>query len=408
MRFHPTELADFPEPDDGWGLVLSASVRHEWIGSSGGTRRGPHRRYHNFFRPSVWELDRLAWGLAKLLVAVFAPTGLLELAVDDTLSRKRGLMIYGTGLPHDPLLSSRAKPLTRWGHNGVVLTRIVRPPFGAPTKVWSLPIEFRLYRNRQGLTKGKKKAQTPKKPKRAPNHRTRPQRAVELISLGASWFPERRLLVRGASAYGGASVRQKLPANVDLIRPVPPKGALYEPAPTAPANHKGRPTKKGRRLPGLAAWADDPSPLWQTLVFDPFGLHATRQVKTREALYYQAGKDRLLTLVLGRDTQGQRPDQRFYGPRLDGDARQILSAYATRWSIEVTFENSKQWLGLEDPANRTEKAVRRTAPRALVPYRPIVLWFHQAGHRPRRFPDRPCIAASKNPRSPTCGPRGVA
>jgi len=187
---------------------------------------------------------------------VFAPSGMIELAVDDTLCRKRGLNVYGTGMHHDPLISSRAKPLTSWGHDWVVLTLIVRCPFWAPTKVWSLPIGFRLYRNRQGVTKGKKKAQGKKqpKPKRDPNHRTRPQLAVELISLAASWFPQRKLIVSGDSAYGGASVLRKLPGNVDLISHVHPKGALYEPAPTPLPGQKGARRKKGKRLPSMTAW----------------------------------------------------------------------------------------------------------------------------------------------------------
>lgn len=379
----------------GWVLSSRRRFVTELIWSSGSTHRGHHSRYHNFFRKSVWELDTLSWVLAQLLVVVFAPTGIIELAVDDTLCRKRGLTVYGTGMHHDPLISSRANPLVSWGHDWVVLTRIVSNPFGAPTKVWSLPIAFRLYRNRQGLTKGRKKAKKSPKQRPDPNHRTRPQLAVELISLMAGWFPERPLLVSGDSAYGGASVLQPLPPNVDLISHVHPKGVLYEPAP-APSG-KGRPAKKGRRLPGLQEWADDPAWPWQTLVFDPFGLHATLWVKTRAALYYKAGKDRLLTVVLVHDVLGQRPDQRFYGTRRDWDAPQILATYALRWSIEVTFENGKQLLGFEDSANRKEKAVRRTAPMALVLYSLIVLWFHREGHRHLQFPDRPWYPRKREP-----------
>jgi hypothetical protein len=64
---------------------------------------------------------------------------------------------------------------------------------------------------------------------------------------------------------------------------------------------------------------------------------------------------------------------------------------------EVTFENSKQLLGLEDAANRTEKAVRRTAPMALVLYSLIVLWFHQVGHRHVQYPDRPWYFHKEEP-----------
>ena len=114
-------------------------------------------------------------------------------------------------------------------------------------------------------------------------------------------------------------------------------------------------------------------------------------------MYYKAGKDRLLVIVLVRDVLGKRPDQMFYCTCLDWDAKQILSAYAGRWSIEVSFENSKQLLGLEDPANRKEKAVRRTAPMALVLYSLIVVWFHQAGHRHLEFPDRPWYRKKAEP-----------
>jgi hypothetical protein len=147
----------------------------------------------------------------------------------------------------------------------------------------------------------------------------------------------------------------------------------------------------------MADWAEDPRQPWRKLRFHQFGLHATLLVKTIQALYYKAGKDRLLTIVLVRDAVGKRPDQMFYCTRLDWDARQILSTYAGRWSIEVTFENCKQLLGLEDPANRTEKAVRRTAPMALVLHALIVVWFHQVGHRHLQFPDRPWYRRKQEP-----------
>lgn len=380
----------------GWVLTHRRRFITDLIISSGCTRRGHHSRYHRFFSQSAWELDLLSRVLATLLITLFAPTGIIYLAIDDTLCRRRGLTVYGTGMHHDPLISSRKKPLVSWGHDWVVLTLVVVCPFWAPTKVWSLPIGFRLYRNRQGLTKGRKgKKHKPRK--RDPNHRTRPELAVELISLVAGWFPGRTFVVSGDSAYGGASVLKKLPPNVELISHVHPKGALYELPPPPVPGKRGCHPKKGKRLPGMAEWAADPRQPWETLVFDQFGLHATLQVKTRQALYYKAGGSRLLTIVLVRDVLGQRPDQMFYCTCLDWDARKILATYAGRWSIELTFENSKQLLGLGDPANRKEKAVRRTAPMALVLFSLIVAWFHQTGHPYLRFPERPWYRQKREP-----------
>src|SRR6266496_1064011 len=382
----------------GWCLSFRHRYVTELIQSSSSTHDGHHSRFHRFFSQAAWVLDDLCRVLARLLVSTLAPTGVIELAVDDTLCRKRGLTIYGTGMHHDPLISSRAMKLVSWGHDWVVICLLLRCPFWSPTKVWALPIAFRLYRNRQGLTKGNKKQphEKTKKASRPPGYRTRPELALELICLVASWFPERQLMVSGDSAYGGHSVLRHLPNNVGLISHVHPKGTLYEPAPPRQPGQKGAGRKKGKRLPTMTQWANDATP-WRKLVFDQFGLHATLQVKTRQALYYKAGGTRLLSIVLVRDMLGKRPDQMFYCTNLDWDARTILGVYACRWSIEVTFENSKQLLGFEDPANRKPQAVARTAPMALVLYSLIVLWFHQHGHHQVEFPDRPWYRRKREP-----------
>ena len=71
--------------------------------------------------------------------------------------------------------------------------------------------------------------------------------------------------------------------------------------------------------------------------------------------------------------------------------------YSYRWAIECTFENCKQFLGLEDPANRLPKAVERTAPMALIVYSLVIVWFHQTGHRFVRFPIRPWYQRKQEP-----------
>ena len=400
----------------GWLLSHRRRFVTDLIWSSDSLDQGHFTKYHRFFSHARWELDAMSKVLAVLIVTVLAPTGLIILAVDDTLCRKRGLTVYGTGMHHDPLISSRAKPLTSWGHDWVVVTFILRNPFWSSGKAWSLPLVFCLYRNRQGVTKGKAKAlaklskkerakqkREEAKKKRAadPSHRTRPELAVQTISLLAEWFPDRQFIVTGDSAYGGKSVLSKLPKNVDLISHVHPEGALYEPAPEPSPTKKGtpgRPRKKGARLPGMKAWADDDTQPWKTLRFDEYGLHATLQVKFRKkVLYYKSGGQRLLNVVLTRDTDGKRPDQMFYCTRLDWTPKQILSCYAGRWSIEVCFENAKQLLGFEDPANRVTKAVERTAPIALILYSLNILWFHQDGHKKVKYPERPWYKQKTTP-----------
>jgi SRSO17 transposase len=389
----------FVQITTGWILSHRRRYITEVISSAGHVGDGHWCRFHRFFSLASWDLDTVSMLLAKLTVTILAPGAALSWAVDDTLCRKRGLTLYGAGMHYDPLISSRAKPLVSWGHDWVVLCLLVAHPFWAPAKVFALPIAVRLYRNRQGLTKGKKGRKRTKgsRPPRDPNHRTRPELARELIDLAAGWFPGDEIIVSGDSAYGGQSVLSHLPPNVHLISHVHPEAALYEPAPPKAAKARGRARKKGDRLPTMKGWAEDAGRPWIRLDFDQFGLHAALAVKTMRALYYKAGKDRLLTIVLTRDLEGGRPDQMFYCTKLEWDARRILSTYACRWAIECTFDNCKQLLGLEDPANRVPKAVGRTAPMALMLYSMVVLWFHRDGHRALRFPDRPWYPQKEAP-----------
>jgi DDE superfamily endonuclease len=368
----------------GWVLSQRHRFITEVIFSGGKVGIGHWSRFHRFFSHAAWDIDTFSLSLARLVVTILAPGAALVWAVDDTLCRKRGLTLYGAGMHYDPLISSRSKALVSWGHDWVVLCLIVVHPFWAPTKVFALPIAARLYINRQGGKRSKGRSSRAKPP-----HRTRPELALELIDLAARWFPDEEIIVLGDSTYGGRSVLSHLPANVQLISRVHPKAALYQPAPPKRKGTPGPARKKGDRLPGMVEWAADEERPRERLDFDQFGLHAALEVKTIRALYYTAGRDRLLTIVLVHDVEGKRPDQMFYCTKTDWTAQQVLSTYACRWAVECTFECCKQFLGLEDPANRLPKAVERTAPMAMFIYAMVVVWFHRTGHESVRFPFRP-------------------
>ncbi len=122
-----------------------------------------------------------------------------------------------------------------------------------------------------------------------------------------------------------------------------------------------------------------------------------RGMKTQTGLYYKAGNDRLVRLVFSQDTVGQRPTRIFYCTDLSKTPREILSIFSQRWSIEVTHYDCKQHLGLEDPANRTPKAVERTAPMAMFLSSLTIVWFETEGHKELEFPNRPWYSWKPQP-----------
>jgi hypothetical protein len=283
---------------------------------------------------------------------------------------------------------------------------------------------MRLYRNKQGLVKGKNKvkkkrnssrtkaaskkakaaAQAKKKAakkadavhkKDSSPHKTRPELMAEMIALVAAWFPDRKFVLVVDSLYSGKSVLSNLPENFDLIGPVHARAALYEPAPNEP-KRRGPRRKKGERLSSTAQWENDRKP-WKTYHFSQYGLHGSLRAKTRTGLYYTAGKDRLLRFVLSQDTVGGRPTRIFYSTDVSLSAKKILSIFSLRWSIEVTHYDCKQHLGLEDAANRVPQAVERTAPMSMFLYSLTIVWFATEGHADLQFPERPWYTWKREP-----------
>ena len=423
--FTVPSFATFQSLMTGW--ILSPRHRYvtDLIVSSDSTNDGHFSDYHRFFSHAVWDIDHLWELLAKLIVRTLVGNkATIILAGDDTLCRKRGLGIFGTGMHHDALSSSKSKKLFHWGHDWVDLCLVVVNPCWAPTKVFALPICMRLYRNKQGLAKGKNKTKSKPnssrvkaaskkskqaaaaKQKAATNakkvhkkdknpHKTRPELMAEMIALVASWFPDRKFILVVDSLYSGKSVLGNLPENFDLIGPVHAKAALYEPAPQETSG-RGRRRKKGERLSSPQQWENDRSS-WKTYHFDQYGLHGTLRAKSRTGLYYTAGKDRVLRFVLSQDTVGGRPTRIFYSTDVSLSAKKILTIFSYRWAIEVTHYDCKQHLGMEDPANRVPQAVQRTAPMSMFLCSLTIVWFATEGHTDLKFPHRPWYTRKSEP-----------
>ena len=98
--------------------LASPPLRHRDDPVPGAVHRGHHSRYHRFFSDAAWSLDDLYEALARRPSRPSTPKARISLGGDDTLCRKRGLTIFGTGMHHDPLISSRNGPGSAGGTTG--------------------------------------------------------------------------------------------------------------------------------------------------------------------------------------------------------------------------------------------------------------------------------------------------
>ena len=362
----------------GWVFATGRHSVTEVIQRAGAVGKKHYSVYHRFFSLARWSLDEVSHVLLGVLLQL-VPTGeIVCLVVDDTLCRKRGLHIFGTCMHHDPLISCRRVSLVNWGHNWVVVGIAVKLPF-APNVVWCLPFAFRLY-----ISRKRPKSQRWKYV--GIEHKTRPELATEILQMAAEWFPDRVFHVLGDSAYGGKSILKPLPRGFHVTSRLPMNAQLFAPPPAS--SGRGRPRKKGARLSSPAQLAADRGKPWKQLRLVMYGKKKTLKVKQMTGLWRSAGY-RSIKVVVVRDPKGKVRDQAFFTTDTEATPEQVLTRYSFRWSIEVAFENTKSHFGFEDPQNRTQKAVERTAPLAMVLYSFVIAWFTEHGFKKCAFPNRP-------------------
>jgi hypothetical protein len=348
----------------GW-VFANRRVVTQMIVAAGAVDDKHHSSYHRVFAAARWSLDQVGLVIFGMIEPWLGETTFL--AIDDTLARKRGLKMFGTGMHHDPLLSSRGKAVTNWGHSWVVLSVIVRFPLWTD-RPFSLPILFRLYLNKREAAKQRR------------CYRTRPELAVEMLHLLCRHQKSRAFHAVADSAYGGQSVLCHLPSNCDLTSRLGLNARLYEAAPQPRPGRLGRPRRRGDRLPTPEAMLAERC---RRVKLEIYGRSEQARVSDQVARVY-AAPDEPLRVVAVEALRGGRGQEAFYSTTEDASAEQVIQWYAWRWSEEVTFHDAKQHLGFQDPQGWTRRAVERTAPVAMLLYSLIVLWFVDNGHREYR------------------------
>lgn len=356
----------------GWVFARRRTVTG-MILAAGAVGTKHHSAYHRLFAAARWSLDELGLAVFGLLILPLLGDGLVLLGVDDTLARKRGLKVFGVGMHHDPLLSTRRTSVKNWGHCWVILGVILKLPF-CGDRWFCLPILFRLYVPKKTAKK-----------KGLPYH-TKPELAVQMLRLLCGRFENGDFHAVGDSTYGGKSVLLKLPRNCGLTSRLAMDARLYDAPPARAKSCKGgRPRKRGVRLPTPKAMLAERC---RHLSLDIYGRKDKSRVAECVARCY-ADPDRELKIVAVDPLSGGRKPQAFFSTRRHDTAEAVLTRYAARWSMEVTNHDGKGQLGFEEPQGWSKPAVQRTAPVAMLLYSLVVLWFSREGHLHYRPPHRP-------------------
>ena len=312
------------------------------------------QNYHRVLNRAVWSSRALSQTLLLLLVQIFAPEGPIVLGGDETIERRRGERIKAKGIYRDPVRSSHKHFVKASGLRWVTLMLLAPIPFAQ--RIWALPF-LSLLAPSERFSEGKVRA-----------HKTVLDWTRQALRQSRRWLPDRALVFVGDSSYAAIDFlwqMTQLSNPITMVVRFRMDAALYAPAPPRTQAQKGRPRKKGKRLPTLAQVAADPQTLWERRVVRYWYGEAQRRIEISSgtAVWFHGGLPPLpIRWVIVRDPLGKFKTQALLCTDLTVSAKQIVAWFVQRWQLEVTHREVREHLGVETQRQWSERAIARTTP----------------------------------------------
>jgi hypothetical protein len=315
----------------------------------GGERHFPS--YHRVLSRATWSCREASRVLLVSLVRTFAPEGPLVFGLDDTIERRWGRKIKARGIYRDPVRSSHGHFVKASGLRWLSLALLAPVPWAG--RVWALPVLTVLCPSeRYARLSGRR-------------HKTLLDWARQRVLQLRRWLPERELIVVGDNAYAALEWLGRVREQVTAITRLRLDARLYEPAPPRKPGTRGRPRKKGERLPALEEVLTDPRTCWRRVRLSEWYGRGEREMEitTGTAVWFHGGMPVVpLRWVLVRDPQGELDPKAFLCTNQELEALTVLRYFVRRWQIEVTFEEMRRHLGMESQRQWSDLAIARTTP----------------------------------------------
>jgi hypothetical protein len=296
--------------------------------------------------------------------------------IDETIERRWGAQIKARGIYRDAVRSSASHFVKTSGLRWLSLMWLTPIPWAQ--RIWALPVLT-------VLAPSERYYQVKKR-----THKKLTDWARQLIKQLRRWLPNRELVVVGDNNYAVLDLLhacQTLPNPVAIIARLRLDAALYEPAP--PYAGKGRPRKKGARLPTLQALLAQPQTEWQQVELTWYsGCTRAMEIASGTAVWYHAGKPPVpIRWVLIRDPQGEYDPVALLCTQPAYAPAQIVSWFIRRWTVEVTFQEARAHLGVETQRQWSDLAIERTTPVLLGLFSWVTLVAHHL-HQSQSLPLR--------------------
>jgi len=210
------------------------------------------------------------------------------------------------------------------------------------------------------------------------NSKRKHKTSIDLLMICARkvsrWLPDRVVVLVVDGAFAAVKLALVCAGEPNqrlvLVTRLRMDANLYHPPGEQPISKRGRKPLKGARQRKLSQWAVRSDTPWEEVEVCWYGgVRKKVRVFSRTGLWYTSGcKPVAIRYVLVRDPEGELKDEAFCCTKLDATPEEIIQWFVMRWSVEVTFEEAREHLGMETQRQWTEKAILRATPVILGLY----------------------------------------
>lgn len=328
---------------------------------------GDFALYHHVLSQARWDSRAIARKLLSMILDRFLPDGPVVIGIDDTIERRWGAKIAARGIYRDPVRSSHGHLVKASGLRW--LAYMVMVPLPWTPRRWALPfLTILAPSQRYDDSKGRP-------------HKTLTDWARQGILQVKRWLPNRLIVIVADSSFAAIELIAAVRRHVCFVTRLRLDANLFAPAPERGPGQRGRPRKKGRKLPKLTDVLADPATVWTTITMAEWygGKRCQLQTATATAVWYHAGLPPLpIRWVLVRDPEGIRKPQAFLCTDLAVTVVTMLQWFVYRWAMETTFQETRRHLGIETQRQWSDLAILRTTPALFGLFSLITLWAAEA------------------------------
>ena len=324
--------------------------------------------YHQILNRAKWSPLQAA-NILLLMLLTLIGTEPIVLDIDETLERRKGKRIRAKGYYRDAVRSSKSQLVKASGLKWLVMSLSVKIPF--IPRVLALPFLTVLEYSKKDDEQRKRR------------HKTTIMWTSQMIAKVRKWVGKARsiILVGDGGFASGQLAIDCIRYAITLVTHLKMNAALFDFPPDKVPGMRGRPPKKGHRLFNFKQMLSIKELVWKEVEVIAYG-GEKRKVRyvSNTSMWGADGSTPIpIRWVLITDPTGRLDPMPLMSTDPTLSPERIIELYIARWNLEVTFEETREHLGVETQRQWSDKAILRTTPVLMGLYSLVCLMAVRLG-----------------------------